>query len=167
MIVKKETDRLEIVVKDNGIGIPEDMKEKIFDEFHQVEGSATRRFEGTGLGLAMVKAMLKLMNGSINIESELAKGTQVTVSIPEQNQVDLTEAAPRSNQQTSIHPPMENTMQALQELNEEAESKILVVDDNPVNCELICEILGRERYQILTTTSGRSFWGESCGWCGR
>lgn len=71
-----------IKIIDSGIGIPEEKKELIFDEFRQVSEGATRHFEGTGLGLAIVKKMVNQLGGTISVESELGKGSTFSVSLP-------------------------------------------------------------------------------------
>jgi PAS domain S-box-containing protein len=72
----------ELTVADSGIGIPQAELPRIFDRFHRVEGSRGRSFEGTGIGLALVHELVKLHGGSIEVRSELDRGTTFTVSIP-------------------------------------------------------------------------------------
>jgi signal transduction histidine kinase/class 3 adenylate cyclase len=75
-------DGIELEVGDNGIGIPRDQLDRIFDRFTQVEGSATRRYEGTGIGLALVKEIVASHGGMIRVESELGRGSTFTVWLP-------------------------------------------------------------------------------------
>ncbi|WP_437780848.1 ATP-binding protein [Sorangium sp. So ce1097] len=72
----------EIAVRDEGIGISGDDLGKLFSKFTQVDGSVKRRYEGTGLGLSLVKQFAELMHGAVAIESELGKGTTVRVRLP-------------------------------------------------------------------------------------
>jgi nitrogen-specific signal transduction histidine kinase len=71
-----------VSVKDSGVGIPEDELEKVFEKFHQVEGSLTRTVAGTGLGLAITKGLVEVSHGSIWVESEIGKGSTFTFTLP-------------------------------------------------------------------------------------
>jgi PAS domain S-box-containing protein len=85
--VKGNTAELEFAVVDTGIGIPHDKQNLLFEAFTQVDGSHTRSFGGTGLGLATVKRLAELMNGSVGVESEEGKGARFrfTVKVPVNN----------------------------------------------------------------------------------
>ncbi|MBI3005475.1 MAG: response regulator, partial [Ignavibacteriales bacterium] len=72
----------ESVVRDTGIGIPEDELPNIFDRFYQVDGSQTRVQEGTGIGLALVKELVEVHHGTINVKSEIGKGTEFKIQLP-------------------------------------------------------------------------------------
>ncbi len=73
---------LDITIKDEGLGISEEELPHIFDPFYQVESSSTRRNEGTGIGLALTKEMVNLMNGKISVSSVLGEGTIFSISLP-------------------------------------------------------------------------------------
>ncbi|MDC0670744.1 sensor histidine kinase [Nannocystis radixulma] len=75
-------DLFEIFVEDTGIGIPIDKIERIFEPFTQVDASSTRRYEGTGLGLAVCRRLVSLMGGAIEVRSSVGRGSSFTVRLP-------------------------------------------------------------------------------------
>jgi PAS domain S-box-containing protein len=75
-------DNWRIQVMDTGNGIPDDAKDYIFESFRQVEGTSTRQHGGVGLGLSIIKQLVELMNGNIEVESEPGKGSIFTVTLP-------------------------------------------------------------------------------------
>jgi signal transduction histidine kinase len=80
--VKRADDKLVIEVQDTGIGIPAAQKHVIFDDFVQVDGTSTRKQQGAGLGLSIVRRLALLMQGSVTVETELGKGSTFTVTLP-------------------------------------------------------------------------------------
>ena len=83
-------DPIEFEVRDTGIGMSAEQRDRIFEDFTQADGSITRRFGGTGLGMSIVRRLVSLMDGTINVASELGKGTSVKVSLA----LPVTEDAP-------------------------------------------------------------------------
>jgi signal transduction histidine kinase len=77
-----DTDRVKLVVSDSGIGIKAEDVGRLFREFEQVDSGASRRYEGTGLGLALTRKIVELQGGTIGVESEVAKGSRFTVVLP-------------------------------------------------------------------------------------
>ena len=73
---------LNLIVSDTGIGIPSDQLPHIFDRFHQVDSSTTRAGEGTGIGLALTKELVELMEGTIEVSSVLGEGSTFAVTLP-------------------------------------------------------------------------------------
>jgi two-component system sensor histidine kinase VicK len=69
-------------VSDQGIGIPKDQQDKVFERFYQVNGSARRRFSGVGLGLAIVKRIVETHGGQVWVESKSRKGSTFYFTIP-------------------------------------------------------------------------------------
>lgn len=118
---KKVGDAFEIVMEivDTGKGISLEQQNKIFDPFQQADTSTTRQYGGTGLGLTIVKQLLKLMNGHIEVKSEPNIGSKFVVTLPlkmgEMVDVDVKEV------------PWKDSFEAL------SGARCLVVDDNEVN----------------------------------
>lgn len=83
--LKNEKEYFYLNVKDFGIGIPEDKIESIFDRFCQINKSLSRRAEGTGMGLTIVKKMVELMNGEIKVKSKIGSGTEFIVKFKKLN----------------------------------------------------------------------------------
>jgi CheY-like chemotaxis protein len=110
-------------VSDTGIGIAREQHATIFDAFVQADGSTTRRFGGTGLGLTISARLAELMGGTIRIESEPDRGTQVYVALPFEIRTAMTAPTPHG------------------ELKDLRGLEVLVVDDNATNRRILDEIL--------------------------
>lgn len=80
--LRQENGCVMLEVMDTGIGIAEDKLERVFDRFYQVDGSTTRRFGGTGLGLALVKEIVQNHGGEVSVQSNVGKGTTFAVRLP-------------------------------------------------------------------------------------
>lgn len=81
--IKLEEKNLVITVEDNGIGIPKEKLNKIFERFYRIDESRSRATGGTGLGLAITKEIIELFNGQINVSSQVNKGTKFTIILSE------------------------------------------------------------------------------------
>ncbi len=117
-----EIAEIEIAVSDTGCGIPEDKQLAVFEEFEQVDGSAERRHDGAGLGLAISKRMVEAMGGKIRLESKVGEGSRFTVNLP---------LAIDESRLADIHAP-----QGLFD-----NQRALIVDDNAVNRTILSEQL--------------------------
>jgi signal transduction histidine kinase len=82
LALRQQGDNLVLEVKDQGIGISAEDARRLFKKFSQAEASSTRRFEGTGLGLALVKECAELLGGSVSLETETGKGSLFRVKLP-------------------------------------------------------------------------------------
>ena len=80
--VTADGNSFELTVRDTGVGIPASELPRMFERFHRVENQKSRSFEGSGIGLALVQEIVQLHHGSIDVESELGKGSAFIVSIP-------------------------------------------------------------------------------------
>ena len=75
-------DRVRYTVQDSGIGIPKDAEGYIFEEFRQLDGTTTRRYGGSGLGLTLARRFARLLGGDILLESVEGRGTTFIVDLP-------------------------------------------------------------------------------------
>ena len=125
---------LHFSVADTGIGVPADKHATIFEAFRQADGSTTRRFGGTGLGLTISSTLVHLMGGKIWLESEPGVGTTFHFTLP----FDI---APHS--ETNRAEPLL------------ANLPVLIVDDNPVNCRLFHEQLTRWEMKPTAVSGGQ------------
>ena len=80
--VEAVDDIVRLTIADTGVGIPADKLERVFDRFYQVDGSATRRFGGAGLGLAIVRRIIEAHGGQIWVESDLGQGSSFKFTLP-------------------------------------------------------------------------------------
>lgn len=118
---KVENDTFILYVKDTGIGIKEEYVSSIFDAFKQLDHSYTRSFEGTGLGLSLAKSLSKLMNCTIELDSEYRKGSTFYVKFPFKK---IEEETRISDNYSDIRNEQESLDSLLKGM------KVLVVDDN-------------------------------------
>ena len=117
---------LRFTIKDTGIGMSKDFLPHIFDAFSQEDGSSTNKYGSSGLGLAITKNIVEMMNGNIQVESEKGKGTVFTVTV------------------TLMDSKMTKDKDAEVTINPQ-EMSVLIVDDDPVACQhakLVLEKLG-------------------------
>lgn len=125
---------LQITVKDTGIGIPEAQLPHIFDRFYQVDDSTTRPGEGAGIGLALTKELVNLLEGEIRVSSPAigsTKGSEFTVLLPLQMAAEtIVESQPSAEEKplpVQVNPPLTTPIQ----IEKEAGHLILLVEDNP------------------------------------
>ena len=78
----RQYDRVQVRIRDTGIGIPKEQLNKIWDRFYQIDSTSTRRFAGTGLGLAIVKRIVEAHRGEITVESTMGEGTTFYFTLP-------------------------------------------------------------------------------------
>lgn len=121
---------LEISVADNGIGISEDFQQHIFESFSRERTSTASGIEGTGLGMGIVKKLVDLMKGTIEVESKLGEGSTFTVRIPcliaKQEEIS------------------EKRLIKQEDKKSLAGKRILLAEDNDINAEIAMELLKEE-----------------------
>ncbi|MEL6925925.1 MAG: ATP-binding protein, partial [Bacteroidota bacterium] len=137
--LSKEQQQLKIQVRDTGIGIPTDQLDRIFDRFTQVDHSSTRKAEGTGVGLALTKELVKLWKGSIEVESTINEGTCFTLLLPisqSAKAMDTSEALLQIEKEVYSGTPFGKYNEATESAStssaaEEEKKELLIVEDNP------------------------------------
>jgi signal transduction histidine kinase/response regulator RpfG family c-di-GMP phosphodiesterase len=128
--IEDEVVSARIVVEDNGIGIPEDQLEKIFDHFHQADGGATRRHGGTGIGLAICKNIVEWHDGRIWVENVPGKGARFVVVIPKKQAVVRSEVLTDyvSTRRFEVERYMELVVELIAELLNVKRASLMMVD---------------------------------------
>ncbi len=145
-------------VRDTGIGIPEEQREKIFERFHQV--SESHKEVGTGIGLALVKELVSLLEGTITVKSEVGKGSEFIVSLPLEIAEGPEDHKEESAQELSFSQPTVHIVQSkitpegAATNREETRPHVLVVEDNADLRSFIIESLGNE-FTFLEAENGR------------
>lgn len=125
-----------LVVQDTGIGIVEEQIPKVFDRFYQSENSRWRKNKGTGIGLALVKDLVELHEGTINLKSISGVGTEITVMLPVEHQLMDQDSEMEIPALEPIDPDLEVAVefdkpeQSLSEEEVNAQNIVLVIEDN-------------------------------------
>lgn len=134
IVSKEEGNILKIVIKDTGIGIAPEAQTVVFEKFRQADSSVSRRYGGTGLGLPISQNLVKIMGGTIILESALGEGTTFTVSLPMKKDVNiLSQGHSRSIQ---IHKDNDRLSTSL-----EGKNKVLLVEDYEGNIVVLGHVL--------------------------
>lgn len=158
-----EGDFLWIDVRDTGIGIEPGQFERIFQSFEQGDGSTSRKFGGTGLGLAVTKQLIELQNGEIQVASQVGQGSCFSVKLPissvplaEYTLPGLETVSKVTNYDALLEEEaMMRSRDFEAEITGDGMFKILVVDDNPVNQRVLVNRLVLERkFTIFKASSG-------------
>lgn len=133
---------IEFTVKDTGIGIAPDKIERLFQPFSQVDSSMTRKYGGTGLGLAICQTLVHLMGGNIRVEQLEERGATFVFTI----QVSCFKGETGMASSIGLEPVIEPSS---------FKSRILVVDDHPVNQRLMVSMLRKLGYQTEVAEDGQ------------
>jgi len=134
--------RFAIDVRDTGVGIPTDQLDRVFEKFYQVDGSAHRAHEGTGLGLYITKQLVDLLGGHIEIQSAPGQGTTATVSLPQNfEEID------------GIHRLRSHIAaagSAARSADGNSQGVVLVVSERPDIARILADGLGSHEYDVRT-----------------
>lgn len=142
-----ETINLDFAVRDTGIGIPPAAQQRIFDAFSQADGSTSREYGGTGLGLTISRQLVEFLGGEMQVESELGKGSCFRFQIPLEvlagtEIVELPDAVIRPGMVEEDLPPLTMPL------------RVLVVDDNRTNQQVAKGMLERLGCEAVIASSG-------------
>jgi signal transduction histidine kinase/ligand-binding sensor domain-containing protein/DNA-binding response OmpR family regulator len=153
----EEKDYIRISVEDNGAGISKEDQQTLFKRFY--EGNyRSYNTTGTGIGLSLVKDLVNLYHGTIQVESEIGKGSKFTVILPidascfEDSEID-TDKSKCIQDTTAIEAPL-MTEEIAHVAKKQATSSVLVVEDNEEILQLVYRLLSKE-YHVFTATNGK------------
>ena len=180
--VKESADRLFFVVEDNGIGMSEEAASRAFEMFWQQDNSSRRKFQGVGIGLALVKNLVDTMEGKLEVKSAEGEGTTISFSIPrvvenphakerEKLPLEMSEmpdaqteeletvegvSVEQINRQAKYYFPKtlhSSSKESFTNLLDHRKPKILVADDEPEMLDYICNAI-EDNYLVVRATDG-------------
>ncbi len=146
--------------RDTGIGIPDDMRNKVFHAFEQVDGTLSRRYGGTGLGLSIAREMSRLLGGAIHLDSEEGKGSVFTLLLPEALD-EAAEPAPPSEpppeplpapERPPSPPPVDDDRDDIAE----GDRVILAIEDDPAFAKILYKMVREKGFKCVVAGDGES-----------
>jgi PAS domain S-box-containing protein len=165
--IKEDGDLFRVQVADTGTGIPESELPKMFTRFHRIANSAGRSFEGSGIGLSMIREFILQHGGDITVESKEGKGTTFTVTIPFGNkhlpeeqvsEKDYTEDIYINNTHQKeiklLNAPEDEEIEVSPEEVYPAADTVLIVDDNDDMRQHVKSVI-RSNYNVVTARNGQ------------
>ncbi|MDR3698147.1 MAG: ATP-binding protein [Candidatus Sulfopaludibacter sp.] len=144
-VSRDDSRELEFAVRDTGMGIPKEKQDTIFQAFAQADGSMTRRFSGTGLGLTISSRLVEMMGGRIRVESRPAQGSCFFFTIPA-TEPAYDEPAPAEPPGAAATSPGPGDPHPL---------RILVAEDHPVNQQIVVRMLENYGHRAVLAGNGR------------
>jgi len=159
--LKINEDRFILSVQDSGPGVPQAMRNTIFERFRQAQGGTTREFGGTGLGLSIVKDFVDLHGGTISISDAPTGGTLAQVNVPSRapegssvrSQAALQSTPTAGIAITGAVEELRTSENNILTSGDAGKTKILVIEDHPEMRRFIAEILSSE-YHVITAADG-------------
>lgn len=143
MSVQNDSDmEIQFIIKDTGVGIPDDKKDILFESFSQVDNSNTRRYSGTGLGLAIAKSLVELMEGEIWVESQEGIGSSFYFTC-------RLEMVDRKKDCTGILKEKQGAEERTHGL------QILLAEDDVVSQMVLEDLSGRKGWQVILADNGK------------
>ena len=132
------------VIRDTGIGIPDDVQERLFQPFTQADASTTRRYGGTGLGLTICRRIVELMGGEIGVSSALGEGSTFTFTVP----LEPARAPAKAAAEGSAAAPSAEAQRP------QRHHHILVAEDHTLNRLVTCGLVESMGYQVTGVADG-------------
>ncbi|GAB3808451.1 two-component regulator propeller domain-containing protein [Spirosoma humi] len=153
---------VQLRITDSGIGIPPENLPHIFDRFYQVDNSRTRSYEGTGIGLALVKELIELLGGTILVESQLHRGTTFLLTLPVLSVHEKADAPYVTLSSRKAVPADWDTSATPASVDKPApdnppKALVLIVEDNTELREFLAAELAVS-YQVLSAPNGETGW---------
>jgi PAS domain S-box-containing protein len=150
--VDPEHDLIQFAVIDNGIGIASEDLQRLFQPFVQVDSSLSRQYEGTGLGLALVQKLTDLHGGSVQVESEVGKGSRFTINLPyKQNEIAMLQSV-HSGLALSVSEQAKKIAVSLKVA--EPRGTILLAEDNLSSILTVSEYLESHEHKVVVAHDG-------------
>lgn len=152
LTLEPDQQQVSLRVRDNGIGIAAADQQELFQPFVQLDRSLTRRFAGTGLGLALVKKIAELHGGSVSVTSALGVGSDFAIHLP-------WSPPPEANLATIINPDISSP--SIDGLEQKAiapaatQTLVLIADDDDDNIETLWDYLSGRGYHLIRAKNGR------------
>lgn len=155
-------DEIAFAVHDTGIGIAAEKLPFVFDRFYQVDDALTRSFEGTGVGLSLVRELTQLMGGTVHVTSQPGEGSVFTVTLPRQHPIAGIESQPESDLlPVAVRAPISEQPEPESEVSAPAsvddQTLVLVVEDNAELRSFMVDELA-SRYRVLAAANGAEGW---------
>jgi CheY-like chemotaxis protein len=145
--------QIDFSVQDSGIGIPAEKQKLIFEAFQQADGTTSRKYGGTGLGLTISREMARLLGGSIDVKSVMGEGSTFTLHVPEAYVGG--EMAWRDDHVQSVAPADDDDIPDLPEDADFSGTKVLLVDDDLRNIFALRTVLEARGIQVLHAANGK------------
>ncbi|MCR5388867.1 MAG: response regulator [Lachnospiraceae bacterium] len=142
LLERNEYLKYQIRVKDTGIGMSEEFCKHIWEDYSREESTVVRETQGTGLGMAIVRNVVNMMNGTIDLKSKPGEGSEFIIVLP------LKPALNDSGASTKDKPAVKKPERSYDGI------KVLVVDDTPMNLSLAERILSKYGFTVITAVSG-------------